>query len=201
VRKISPVQDLCAFFSLWRLLIREKPQIVLTHTSKAGMLGRWAAKMAGIPIILHTPHGHVFYGHFADFISRIFLVLEKITSPIIHGHNGLLVLPEDSSRLAEAIITLLKDTHGREAMGKNGTLLAKRYSVESMVDKIDTPYKELLAKKDRTFTPVRFTQLSHRAPREICLFICRETPEEYASHSTGQVTANENQQSRLTCPP
>ncbi|MCP4681810.1 MAG: glycosyltransferase family 4 protein [Desulfobacterales bacterium] len=82
VRKISPVQDLRAFFSLRRLLIREKPAIVHTHTSKAGILGRWAAKTAGIPVIIHTPHGHVFYGHFSNLISKIFLVLEKITSPI-----------------------------------------------------------------------------------------------------------------------
>ncbi len=82
VRKISPVQDLRAFFSLWRLLIREKPAIVHTHTSKAWLLGRWAAKMACIPVIIHTPHGHVFYGHFSNFVSKVFLVLEKITSPI-----------------------------------------------------------------------------------------------------------------------
>jgi glycosyltransferase involved in cell wall biosynthesis len=71
---------------------------------------------------------------------------------IIHGHNGFLVPPKDSNRLAEAIITLLKDTHRREEMGKNGKLLAKRYSVESMVDKIETLYEELLDRKDRTFT-------------------------------------------------
>jgi len=67
---------------------------------------------------------------------------------IKHGHNGLLVPPKDSNRLAEAIITLLKDTHRREEMGKNGKLLAKIYSVESMVNKIETLYEELLAKEE-----------------------------------------------------
>jgi len=80
VRKISPVQDLRAFFCLWRLMIRERPSIVHTHTSKPGILGRWAAKMAGVPIIVHTPHGHVFYGHFGPLASRFFLLVERYTA-------------------------------------------------------------------------------------------------------------------------
>jgi glycosyltransferase involved in cell wall biosynthesis len=82
VRRIDPFQDLRAFFSLWRLMIREKPLIVHTHTSKPGILGRWAARMAKVPIIVHTPHGHVFYGHFGPLASRFFLVIERLTAPI-----------------------------------------------------------------------------------------------------------------------
>lgn len=78
VRRIDLARDLSAFFSLWRLAIREKPTIVHTHTSKAGLLGRCAAKLAGVPIIVHTPHGHVFYGHFGPLASRFFLLVEKI---------------------------------------------------------------------------------------------------------------------------
>jgi glycosyltransferase involved in cell wall biosynthesis len=82
VRRMDPVQDLRAFICLWMLLIRERPAIVHTHTSKAGLLGRWAAKLAGVPIVVHTPHGHVFYGHFGPLVSRFFLALEKIASPL-----------------------------------------------------------------------------------------------------------------------
>ena len=82
VQRIQPIRDIQAFFALWKLIRREKPDIVHTHTSKAGFLGRWAAKMAGVPHIVHTPHGHVFYGHFGPVGSRFFLYLEKITSPI-----------------------------------------------------------------------------------------------------------------------
>jgi glycosyltransferase involved in cell wall biosynthesis len=78
VRRISPGQDLRAFFSVWRLMIRERPDIVHTHTSKAGILGRCAAKLAGVPTIVHTPHGHVFYGHFGPLASRFFLVIERL---------------------------------------------------------------------------------------------------------------------------
>jgi len=82
VRSIDPGQDVWGFFSLWRLMIKEKPAIVHTHTSKAGILGRWAAKMAGVPIIVHTPHGHVFYGHFGPLGSRFFLLVERLMASI-----------------------------------------------------------------------------------------------------------------------
>ena len=82
VRRISPLQDLKALFSLSRLFIRKRPFIVHTHTSKAGILGRLAAKLAGVPIIIHTPHGHVFYGHFGPLISKFFLLTERLMARI-----------------------------------------------------------------------------------------------------------------------
>ena len=77
VRHISPLSDLRALWHLVRLLREERPQIVHTHTSKAGVLGRVAAWIAGISVIIHTPHGHVFYGHFSAVPSWIFLQLER----------------------------------------------------------------------------------------------------------------------------
>jgi len=82
VRRISPLQDLRAIFSLWRLMIREKPDMVHTHTSKAGILGRWAAWLAQVPIIVHTAHGHIFYGHFGPLASRFFVLLERFMALI-----------------------------------------------------------------------------------------------------------------------
>jgi len=82
MRRISPVQDLKALFWLWRLLIRERPSMVHTHTSKGGILGRPAGKFAGVPIIVHTPHGHVFYGHFGPLVSKFFLLTERVMARI-----------------------------------------------------------------------------------------------------------------------
>ncbi|MBE9575075.1 MAG: glycosyltransferase family 4 protein, partial [Proteobacteria bacterium] len=83
VRRIDPVRDFLAFLSILRLLIREKPTIVHTHTYKAGILGCWAAKLAGVPVIVHTPHGHVFFGHFSPLVTRFFMIIEKTTASII----------------------------------------------------------------------------------------------------------------------
>ena len=80
VRSIRPVKDFKALLSLVRLILKEKPDIVHTHSSKGGILGRMAAKIAGVPHIIHTPHGHVFYGHFGALASKVFLWIEKIFS-------------------------------------------------------------------------------------------------------------------------
>ncbi len=84
VRRIDPVRDLAALFFLLRIITKEKPSIVHTHSSKAGLLGRLAARLAGVPCIVHTPHGHVFYGHFGPAASRLFLGLEKLLARWTH---------------------------------------------------------------------------------------------------------------------
>lgn len=77
VRRLSPTEDVKAFFALWKLIRQERPHIVHTHSSKAGILGRLAAWLARVPVIIHTPHGHVFYGHFGRSASRVFLWVER----------------------------------------------------------------------------------------------------------------------------
>jgi len=84
-RRIHPAKDLCCLLSLYRSIVAQRPDVVHTHTSKAGILGRWAAKMAGVPKIVHTPHGHVFYGHFNRSASVVFLYLERLTASITNG--------------------------------------------------------------------------------------------------------------------
>jgi len=56
-RKITPLKDLIATFSLYRLLIKEKPDIVHTHTPKAGVVGMVASFFARVPVRLHTVAG------------------------------------------------------------------------------------------------------------------------------------------------
>jgi glycosyltransferase involved in cell wall biosynthesis len=56
-RPLHPVKDIRALFDLTRLLRAFKPDIVHTHSSKAGILGRWAAHRANVPVIIHTIHG------------------------------------------------------------------------------------------------------------------------------------------------
>lgn len=94
VRNISPFNDIRAFFVLFAKLRSESPDIVHTHSSKAGLVGRWAAWSYNLFLtltgngsrrarIIHTPHGHVFYGYeFGRLKAGIFLNLERLTAHI-----------------------------------------------------------------------------------------------------------------------
>jgi glycosyltransferase involved in cell wall biosynthesis len=79
-RDISPVRDALAVVKLARLLRSERPQILHTHTAKAGAVGRLAALVAGDarpPIVVHTFHGHVLRGYFDAVRSAGFRLLER----------------------------------------------------------------------------------------------------------------------------
>jgi len=82
IREVRPIQDIKALFSLVRLFRREKPQIVHTHSSKAGILGRWAAWIAGVPVIFHTVHGFGFNDFQRPLVRHIYVWLERITARI-----------------------------------------------------------------------------------------------------------------------
>lgn len=81
-REVHPIKDAQALWQLIRLFRQEQPALVHTHTSKAGVLGRVAAWLARVPVIVHTPHGHVFYGHFGPFRSWLFLQIERVLSAL-----------------------------------------------------------------------------------------------------------------------
>jgi glycosyltransferase involved in cell wall biosynthesis len=86
-REINISKDIIAFQKLTSIIKEFKPDIVHTHASKAGALGRYAAYRCGVPIIVHTFHGHVFDAYFgkpkAEFYKFLEKKLAKITTKII----------------------------------------------------------------------------------------------------------------------
>jgi glycosyltransferase involved in cell wall biosynthesis len=77
-REIAPWSDFVTVVKLYRLMRRERPHVVHTHTAKAGFVGRIAARLAGVPVVLHTFHGHVFHGYFSPAKTRLFLLIERL---------------------------------------------------------------------------------------------------------------------------
>ncbi len=82
VRPVRPVQDLLAVFEMMLILRREKPDVVHTHSSKAGILGRLAAWLARVPVIVHTYHGFGFTREQKWLTRFIYVLLEKLTAPL-----------------------------------------------------------------------------------------------------------------------
>jgi glycosyltransferase involved in cell wall biosynthesis len=77
-RSVKAAGDLRAFITLVRLLRAERPDVVHTHTAKAGVLGRLAAIVARVPVRIHTFHGHVLHGYFSPRVTRAITVLERL---------------------------------------------------------------------------------------------------------------------------
>ena len=81
-RELSFVNDWKALWKIYRIICRERPDIVHTHTAKAGTLGRIAAflyKMTGVKCkVVHTFHGHVLHSYFGKMKTWFFIWVEKI---------------------------------------------------------------------------------------------------------------------------
>ena len=76
-RSISIYNDFKAYFHIRKYIQHFQPDIVHTHASKAGLLGRLAAIHTNVRIIVHTFHGHIFHSYFHPFLTEIFLHTER----------------------------------------------------------------------------------------------------------------------------
>ena len=81
-RSINPLKDFLALIELYRFIKKNNIDIVHTHSSKAGILGRWAGRFAGVKTIIHTVHGWSFNDCQPWLVKRIFIWLEKISARI-----------------------------------------------------------------------------------------------------------------------
>lgn len=76
-RSIRAGQDLVTLRKLIGIIRRVRPHIVHTHTAKAGAVGRLAAMICRVPVIVHTYHGHVLHGYFSPLKTRVFVGIEQ----------------------------------------------------------------------------------------------------------------------------
>jgi len=91
INEINPIKDLLALFKIKKIIKQISPDVVHTHSSKAGVIGRFAAWLSGTKLIIHTIHSLPFIS--ANFLTKIvYLIIEKITSFItdefINVSNG-----------------------------------------------------------------------------------------------------------------
>lgn len=113
-RSISPKRDVRAYLALRRFFRTERPDIVHTHSSKTGILGRLAARAAGVPTIVHTVHGFAFPGESRQTIKAIFKFLERRAGKVT---DTMIVLNDADAAIAR---DLLGVPDSRQALLPNG---------------------------------------------------------------------------------
>jgi len=130
VRNPAPLNDLRAYRMLCSILQDGRYDIVHTHTSKAGYLGRLAAAKVGVPIVVHTPHGHIFFGYFNRALTTFYTMLER-----------------SAARKSDRLIALTQ--RGIEEHLAQGVGTRKQWvSIFSGIDL--APYKDAIARRNLT---------------------------------------------------
>jgi len=81
-REVNLFRDAAALVALTGLIRRGRYDVVHTHSSKAGILGRWAARLAGTPVIVHTVHGWGHHDRQHPLVRRLYVLLEQVAQRI-----------------------------------------------------------------------------------------------------------------------
>jgi glycosyltransferase involved in cell wall biosynthesis len=81
-RSINPLADLRSLLRIIHIIREFRPDILHTHAAKAGALGRLAAWLCRVPVVVHTYHGHVFSGYFGSFKSFVVRTAEKLLGKV-----------------------------------------------------------------------------------------------------------------------
>lgn len=129
-REIHPLKDIAAYKKIKSIIQEFKPDIVHTHAAKAGTVGRLAAASCGVPVIIHTFHGHVFHSYFSPLKTKVFIGIEqylakkstgivaisdKQKQELVHEFN---IAPEEKFRVIPLGFDLTKYTENRETKRK-----------------------------------------------------------------------------------
>jgi len=94
-RAINPLNDRIAYNEIRNIIDEFKPDIVHTHAAKAGVIGRMAADAAGVPVILHTFHGHVFHSYFNKLQTDSFIMIERY---LAKKSTGIIAISESQKK-------------------------------------------------------------------------------------------------------
>ncbi len=129
VRPVQPLMDLRAIFDLWRAFRQEKPDILHTHSSKAGILGRVAAWLAGVPVVIHTFHGFGFNDRQRALVRSLYIRLEEWTARMAQALVFVSIANREEAR------TLGIGQDGQYRLIRSGVPLKKLADIREHVDR------------------------------------------------------------------
>lgn len=173
IREIRPLTDIKAFFDVYRFLKRGSYTVVHTHSSKAGIIGRLAARAAGVPAIVHTIHGMAFHEFQAAWKNRLYIALERLCAPISDRIISV------SERLSEAAMEQgigRPEQHVRIFSGIELDLflsVRERLSVEDAKRRAGIPPGALVVGKIARLFPLK----GHEQFLEVAVEVARQMPD------------------------
>lgn len=138
-RSINPNNEYKAYKKIKAILKEIQPDIVHTHASKAGVLGRMAAFSLNIPIVIHTFHGHVFHSYFGKVKTRVFKSIEQylakkstgivVISALQHEElvNTYKIVPANKAKIIPLGFDLKKFQENRE---EKRNLIREKYQLQ-----------------------------------------------------------------------
>jgi glycosyltransferase involved in cell wall biosynthesis len=98
-RELHLINDYKAYQKIRKIIRDFKPDVLHTHASKAGAIGRLAAMKEGVPVIVHTFHGHVFHSYFGFFKTLIYKIIERYLAK--HSTKIIAISPIQKKELSE----------------------------------------------------------------------------------------------------
>jgi len=153
VRDIHPFLDLLSLIKLYIILRKERPQIVHLHSSKAGVLGRLCCFLLKVPIVIYSPHGHVFYGYFNKFFTKVIIYAEKILSCLC----DMIILLTSQSRFEWVYVFKIAPLHKTFVVPSGLDLERMKVSgnMEELRRKFGFPINKIIVGNCSRFVPIK----------------------------------------------
>ena len=132
-RSVRFGDDFRAFLAVRHTIRKFRPDIVHTHTAKAGVVGRLAAISCGVPIRVHTFHGHLLHGYFGPVVSRALIIVERL---LAHGTTALIAVGE---QVRDDLVAVGIGDHGKFTVIPPGVAPAADHSREFARQLLEIP--------------------------------------------------------------
>ncbi len=174
VREIRPAKDARALLRLVRYFRRSRPDIVHTHSSKAGILGRLAARLAGVPVRVHSIHGFGFNDAQSAPVRAALINLERMVTPLtthfiavsranLEQGARLGIVPRDRVSLIRSGVRIAAfESAARDQAHRNGSGLRRELGIEE-----DAPLVGMIACLKPQKAPLDFVEVAARVTRTL----------------------------------
>lgn len=184
-RSPLPLSDVKSYRAIKNIIRQFRPHIVHTHGAKPGWLGRLAAHRMGVPVIVHTFHGHVFHSYFSKPLSQLLVLAERWLA----GFSSALVVINQKLRreivydyrvaAAEKVVLIplgIEAADFRDETGELRLAFRKAYALKDTTLAVAIVGRLVPVKQQSLFVEVAMRMLRQHPTFDLCFFIVGDGP-------------------------